>query len=133
MTINRIKTGCFSKLGDIDEWSLASFAGGHPFHIHVNPFQIISILDSDGNEVGGYEKGNSSSYARLKGVWKDTLFVTQTEDRKPYRITMRTRYKRYIGDFVLRCHILDHEDKGMMQKICISLPDGKDGITSVHH
>jgi hypothetical protein len=28
---------------------------------------------------------------------------------------IRTRYKRYIGDFVLHCHILDREDQGMMQ------------------
>ncbi|MFD4947846.1 multicopper oxidase domain-containing protein [Streptomyces sp. NPDC058409] len=27
----------------------------------------------------------------------------------------RTKYERYIGDFVLHCHILDHEDTGMME------------------
>jgi hypothetical protein len=35
--------------------------------------------------------------------------------------------RRYIGDFVLHCHILDHEDQGMMQNIRIALPDGKGG------
>ena len=34
----------------------------------------------------------------------------------------RTRYRRDIGDFVLHCHILEHEDQGMMQNVRIALP-----------
>ena len=34
----------------------------------------------------------------------------------------RTRYDRYIGEYVLHCHILDHEDGGMMLNIAI-VPD----------
>jgi hypothetical protein len=30
-----------------------------------------------------------------------------------------------IGQFVLHCHILDHEDAGMMQNVIINIPDGK--------
>jgi hypothetical protein len=41
-------------------------------------------------------------------------------DSMGYLITMRTRYERYIGDFVLHCHILDHEDGGMMQNVRIA-------------
>jgi hypothetical protein len=40
---------------------------------------------------------------------------------------LRTRYQRYIGDFVLHCHILDHEDQAMMQNIRIGLPNGTGG------
>ena len=50
-----------------------------------------------------------------------------------YTITIRTRYERYIGDFVLHCHILDHEDQGMMQNIRIALPDGRGGTAFGHH
>ena len=46
-----------------------------------------------------------------------------------YTVVVRTR----IGDFVLHCHILDHEDQGMMQNIRIALPDGAGGVTSGHH
>jgi L-ascorbate oxidase len=35
---------------------------------------------------------------------------------------LRSRYQRYIGDFVIHCHILDHEDKGMMENVSIVLP-----------
>ena len=30
---------------------------------------------------------------------------------------MRTRYERFTGTFVLHCHILTHEDLGMMQLV----------------
>lgn len=116
-------------LGSVDEWTLASFFGGHPFHIHINPFQIVSVTDQEGNDVSGSEPGNTSQYAGLKGVWKDTIFL----NGNGYTVVMRTRYRRYIGDFVLHCHILDHEDQGMMQNVRISLPDGRGGITPTHH
>lgn len=41
-----------------------------------------------------------------------------------YTIVVRTRYQRYIGEFVLHCHILDHEDQGMMQNVSIVIPNG---------
>jgi hypothetical protein len=57
--------------------------------------------------------------ANMQGVWKDTIFA------KPgYHVIARTRYQRYIGEFVLHCHILDHEDQGMTQNVRIALPDG---------
>jgi FtsP/CotA-like multicopper oxidase with cupredoxin domain len=118
-------------LGGVDEWTLTSWnnpPAGHPFHIHVNPFQVVKILDPDGNDVSITGEVDDPQYANLKGVWKDTIFV------KPnYQIVMRTRYRRYIGDFVLHCHILDHEDQGMMQNIRIAIPDGAGGVLVGHH
>jgi L-ascorbate oxidase len=70
-------------------------------------------------------------------VWKDTLFVKNVAGgggpSGEYTIVIRTRYERYIGDFVIHCHILDHEDQGMMQNIRIALPDGVGGVTHGHH
>lgn len=110
------------KLGDVQEWNLSSATGGHPFHIHVNPFQIISVKDAKGVDVTDPE------YAGMIGQWKDTLFV-----RGDVQIAIRTRYERYIGEYVLHCHILDHEDQGMMQNVKISIPDGMGGIAEAHH
>ncbi|WP_329604850.1 multicopper oxidase family protein [Vibrio nitrifigilis] len=113
-------------LGKAQEWKLGSVYEGHPFHIHVNPFQIVSIQDEHGKEVTGDPK---SQYYGYKGVWRDTIFV-----RQGYLITMRTRYERYIGEFVLHCHILDHEDQGMMENVGIYLTNGKGQIvTDAHH
>jgi L-ascorbate oxidase len=119
-------------LGSADEWDITSGTSppvGHPFHIHVNPFQIVAIRNPAGTDVSVDGEANDPQYANLKGVWRDTLFV------KPgYHAIVRSRYQRYIGDFVLHCHILDHEDQGMMQNVRIALPDGQGGIvTGGHH
>ncbi|HEV7372433.1 multicopper oxidase family protein [Arenibaculum sp.] len=113
-------------LGGVEEWTLTSTLAGHPFHIHVNPFQVVRILNPAGVDVTdpavAYEErlkleGGDPQYLDLKGVWKDTLFTKQG-----YQVVVRTRYQRYIGEFVLHCHILDHEDQGMMQNVKIVIP-----------
>jgi len=43
-------------------------------------------------------------------VWKDTLLVLPAAQVQIY-----TQYLDYIGQFVMHCHILDHEDLGMME------------------
>ncbi|MBN7135739.1 hypothetical protein A7A76_13500 [Lysobacter enzymogenes] len=109
-------------LGRTEEWQLTSLVGGHPFHIHVNPFQVVKILDPNGNDVSETGEKDDPQYAGLRNTWKDTLFVKQG-----YRVVVRTRYERYIGEYVLHCHILDHEDRGMMQNVRMLVPDGKGG------
>ncbi|MBQ4797513.1 multicopper oxidase domain-containing protein, partial [Pectobacterium versatile] len=47
-----------------------------------------------------------------------------------YRVLLRTRYQRYIGEFVLHCHILDHEDQGMMEHVEIVLSQAQKGQTA---
>jgi FtsP/CotA-like multicopper oxidase with cupredoxin domain len=95
----------------------------------VNPFQIVKIInDQTQQDVSVNGDANEPQYANLKGVWKDTLFV-----RQGYTAYVRTRYQRYIGEYVLHCHILDHEDQGMMQNVRIALPDGAGGLMAVHH
>jgi FtsP/CotA-like multicopper oxidase with cupredoxin domain len=125
-------------LGAVEEWTLQSRLASHPFHIHVNPFQIVSIIDPNGKDVSAADAADDYSpsgtgpvdpqYRGLKNVWKDTLWIksnaTPASARGMYQVKIRTRYQRYIGAFVLHCHILDHEDQGMMQNIAIVLPDG---------
>lgn len=132
------------KLGDAEAWVLQSHFVSHPFHIHVNPFQIVKILDPNGRDVsapGAVDDAGGTvdpQYPGLKGVWKDTLWIKSLIPGVPYpkgvyTIHVRTRYQRYIGEFVLHCHILDHEDQGMMQNVSIELPDGAGGLAHGHH
>jgi FtsP/CotA-like multicopper oxidase with cupredoxin domain len=107
-------------LGHTDEWTMTALSGGHPFHVHVNPYQIVAILDPSGKDVSVTGEEGDKQYADLKGEWKDTIFIKQD-----YKVIMRTHYDRYDGVFVLHCHILDHEDTGMMQKIQICKPGDK--------
>jgi L-ascorbate oxidase len=114
-------------LGRSEEWKLTSISGSHPFHIHVNPFQIDRVLDANDKDVSVPGSGDTS-YDGLKGTWKDTLWV-----KNGFKLYVRTRYERYIGEYVLHCHILDHEDQGMMQNVRVVLPDGKGGGVYGHH
>lgn len=127
-------------LGGVDEWTLQSHFVSHPFHIHVNPFQVVAIFDPNGKDVSlpdavddaDKDHAPDPQYAGLKGVWKDTLWIKSLLPIPSgklvtpgiYTIVVRTRYQRYIGEYVLHCHILDHEDQGMMQNVAVVLPTG---------
>ena len=39
------------KLGAVEEWTVISKFANHPFHIHTNPFQVVSMKDSNGLET----------------------------------------------------------------------------------
>jgi FtsP/CotA-like multicopper oxidase with cupredoxin domain/peroxiredoxin len=110
------------KLNDVDEWTITSVNDvgpvTHPFHIHVNPFEVTSIqvpvLDENGNQV--MKNGLPVLKETLTDgpVWRDTVKIPGNGS-----VTMRTHYTDFIGTFVQHCHILDHEDQGMMQLIDI--------------
>lgn len=111
-------------LGNVDEWELRidpndAVKIGHPFHIHVNPFEIMSVTSADGKDLTA---DPTSQYFGMKGVFKDTVFI-----EFGVVVKVRTHYRRYVGDFVLHCHILNHEDAGMMEMVRIADrgPDGK--------
>ena len=93
------------KVDTWEEWTLVNEdVFRHPFHIHVNPFQVIEI---NGEPVAD-------------PVWWDTIAI-------PPRGTMKIRmYYRpdVTGKTVYHCHILPHEDNGMMANIYLS-KDGK--------
>lgn len=96
-------------LGATETWQVRSSRANHPFHVHVNHF----LLEKD--EVTGQPFRH----------WKDTAMVVgpsapntcETSFGPP--LTLTTTYEDYIGQFVLHCHILDHEDQGMMQLVDI--------------
>ena len=115
-------------LGKTQAWRLTAVGASHPFHIHVNPFQIVSVRKKgdDGKPTG--PEITDGQYTGMLGTWKDTLLV-----QPDVVIATRTRYQRYIGEFVLHCHILDHEDQGMMQNVRIVLPDSAGAPTAQGH
>lgn len=110
-------------LGTAQTWFLSSKSVNHPFHIHVNPFQIINITDKATGKPS-----TEPQYQNLVGTWKDTIFVNTN-----VIIETRTRYERYIGEYVLHCHILEHEDQGMMQSVEVVLPKNINSAGHSHH
>jgi uncharacterized membrane protein YgcG len=91
----------------------------HPFHIHVNPFQIAS----EANKIDPGGPNDSSNW-----IWWDTIAVEP--GKTPIEIWHR--FSDYPGEFVIHCHILIHEDQGMMKNVvvegegagpCVPLPN----------
>jgi FtsP/CotA-like multicopper oxidase with cupredoxin domain len=109
-------------LGGLQEWVLVNETTvTHPFHIHINPFQItkieVPILSTDGNSA------TYSTYAPASDfVWSDVValpagVVLNSGQVAESRVTIRQQFVDFTGSFVLHCHILAHEDRGMMQLV----------------
>jgi len=83
---------------------------GHPFHIHVNSFEVIGEADvaPDGTV------SNEVRYSADEVLIQDTLWVPMGK-----QITIRQTFKEWTGKAVYHCHILPHEDTGMMQNFLI--------------
>lgn len=83
-----------SHVGATEIWTIQNVVGmDHPFHLHGFHFQV---LDRDGVP----EPFRS---------WKDTGNVP-----KHSSIRIVVRFDDYPGKWMYHCHILDHEDEGMM-------------------
>ncbi|MFQ4149775.1 multicopper oxidase family protein [Arthrobacter sp. LAPM80] len=80
--------------GAVEEWTLRNTSPmDHPVHLHVWPMQIIEQAGRPVDSV----------------VWQDVVNV-------PARSSVRVRiaFDDFTGKTVYHCHILDHEDSGMM-------------------
>ncbi|HEV3088569.1 MAG TPA: multicopper oxidase domain-containing protein [Candidatus Elarobacter sp.] len=127
----------------------------HIFHIHVNPFEVVDIYRNYYDQHTGkllkhvsiYDKNGkckpeivmsdpdqlANQYCGMYHVFRDTLFIENN-----YDVKLRTYYSRYTGEYVLHCHILDHEDAGMMANVLIVEKLGRGPniaprMTSMHH
>jgi hypothetical protein len=106
-------------VGQTDDYRIVTDVD-HIFHIHVNPFQIVDVLGPDPTTkqlTSIYAAGKCLSwadqqYCGQQGVYRDSLVI-----KGGYELLLRTEYEVYDGDFVIHCHILDHEDLGMMANI----------------
>jgi FtsP/CotA-like multicopper oxidase with cupredoxin domain len=89
-------------LDSVEEWTVYNMnAVQHPFHIHINPFQVVKI---NGKPIEPY--------------WADTVGLPKGgTPEAPTSVTFRTRFTDFTGVFVMHCHILAHEDMGMMQLV----------------
>jgi len=81
-------------LGATEIWRIENVVGmDHPFHLHGFQFQV---LDRDG-------------VPEPFPSWKDTVNVP-----KHQTVRFIVRYDNFPGMWMFHCHILDHEDHGMM-------------------
>jgi suppressor of ftsI len=92
--------------GTLEEWTLVNqTTDDHPFHIHVNGFQVISVNG---------ERYHANGHQDIVNIPAQTLVDGKLIDGK---VVIRQRFRRFTGWFVFHCHILQHEDAGMMATI----------------
>lgn len=117
-------------LGSAEQWHAASLNGRHPLHIHVNPFQLVAVMDGSRRDVLDPEgEAYDPDYAGLAGQWMDTILL-----KDAHRAIFRTRYEKFTGDFVTHCHIMYHGDHGMMMHLRIYDPAlGEASASGSHH
>ncbi|MGH9247642.1 MAG: multicopper oxidase family protein [Acidimicrobiales bacterium] len=91
----------------------------HNFHIHDVQFQVLS---TDGEAPG----------VELHG-WQDTIYLRPNVE---FRLAVRfTDYTDPNVGYMLHCHVLNHEDDGMMAQLVVT-DDGeapRDGIDHTDH
>ena len=163
------------KVNTVEEWKIVNNTTfqpiDHPFHIHINPFQVTEVFDP--NQVVTLQDGTSAyeyvfTQADLKDpaqqclldvtnkttwapchagpppahlVWWDVFpipsgrSVTVSGSTTPVIVggyfKMRTRFVDFPGTFVLHCHILAHEDRGMMTIVAVGASSME--LANVHH
>ena len=100
----------------------------HPIHLHLVEFQTIGLgrqhFDIQGfsNDVGG----TSSPVTYVEpGVleaadhgWKDTIRVGRPDGGE--LVTIAARFSGGTGRYMYHCHILEHEDEGMMSTFIVT-------------
>ena len=91
-------------LNETEIWIIRNFrsmmhASGHPFHVHGTQFQVVS---RNGNLPPPEERG-----------FKDTIHVDAGEE-----VVIKVRFN-HTGLYMYHCHMLEHEDYGMMGQFMV--------------
>lgn len=84
-------------LGAVEEWTvLNEHVHDHAFHIHTNDMLVTKI----------------NGQALPEPIWMDTVIVPRWGS-----MTFRSRFEDFTGLFMLHCHMMNHEELGMMQTV----------------
>ena len=111
------RTDVAARLNTYERWTLQnSTKGPHPFHIHVNEFEVISI--------------NGVPYDAA-GVQDIVAIPPVQANGQPGEVVIMNHFLTYNGWFVFHCHILNHEDNSMMRTIEV-LDEGQQSSPPPH-
>lgn len=108
------------ELNSAEEWTLRNHDGGaHPFHIHVNPFQVVEIFDAG--------TGQTTTFDSDDALWQDVVAIPKPNGNTASYVKIRQRFLNYPGNFVIHCHFLNHEDLGMMKRVKVARTNSAKG------
>ncbi|KAA2258148.1 multicopper oxidase domain-containing protein [Solihabitans fulvus] len=119
----------FTDLGGWEQWNILNLGPiTHPVHIHLTAFQLLS-RDS---YVNTFEQATDPAGVPIEGTagpvtraaveplpdneigWKDVIRVAPNQ-----LATVFGRFDGGTGEFMYHCHILEHEDEGMMRPFVV--------------
>ena len=111
-----------AKQGTVEDWIIENRSDElHAFHIHQLHFLLLDYMGRPVNEP----------------FLRDTVNVPYYNGRSfeypSVRLRMDFRDPNIVGTFVYHCHLLEHEDKGMMGTIRVEPPDASLPSTSQSH
>jgi FtsP/CotA-like multicopper oxidase with cupredoxin domain len=97
-----------TNVGAVEDWTIENHTlEQHAFHIHQIHFLVMAI----------------NGVPLLTPVMQDTVNVPYWDGTLPYpsvTVRMDFSYPEVAGTFVYHCHVLDHEDGGMMAEIQVN-------------
>lgn len=90
----------------VNEVNPMGMAMAHPIHLHGRQFRVVS-------------RSGGSTNALREGIndagWLDTVLVLPGET-----VRVQVTFSRFPGLYLYHCHILEHEDMGMMRNFRIA-------------
>ncbi len=121
------------RLGELEVWEIINASGEmHNFHIHQNKFRLTVAGDPGAPPdlqayqdpafiVAPYLPETQGAPSGMKvNAWRDVLALPPYGGRA--FVTIPFYVPEQVGDFVYHCHILGHEDRGMMAVVQVYDP-----------
>jgi FtsP/CotA-like multicopper oxidase with cupredoxin domain len=112
-------------LGDVQTWRVENYgiSTNHPFHIHINPFQVLYVHAPNPRDPNRelYARLQAAAQDRRSPIWLDVVPLPLPRQDSagavvdPGYVIIRQQYADFTGQYVMHCHILGHEERGMMQ------------------
>ena len=106
------------RAGSTHIWEVSNVGGmmgqqmAHPLHVHGTQFRVLSRT----RPPGATSPSQSVRVGLVDDGWKDTVLVMPNDI-----VRLQLRFTRYPGLYLYHCHILEHEDAGMMRNFQVSV------------
>ncbi|MBS1984601.1 MAG: multicopper oxidase family protein [Bdellovibrionales bacterium] len=111
--VDNVSTGETVQAGSTHIWEFENLPNrmgmqaAHPIHIHGRQFRVVS-------RTGGLAQ-NTLREGIVDAGWRDTVLVLPGET-----VRVQVTFTSYPGLYLYHCHILEHEDMGMMRNFRVT-------------